>query len=136
VRGDYERHLARIRARLKGRLALAHRTVASRFPLGTRCDRPSGGYVLWVRLPDGVSGRALAAAAREKSILVSAGADFSVEGGDPPALRISVSRVTGPEIERALTVVGALARGLAKDAARRERARVAQPASEEELIRV
>ncbi len=136
VRGDYDRHLARIRARLKGRLALAHRTVASRFPLGTRCERPSGGYVLWIRLPDGVSGRALAAAAREKGILVAPGADFSVEPQDLPALRISVSRVTGPEIERALTAVGALARALAKEAARRGRARASAPASEEELIQV
>jgi DNA-binding transcriptional MocR family regulator len=136
VRGDYDRHLARIRARLKGRLALGHRAVLSRFPLGTVCDRPGGGYVLWVRLPDGVSSRALTAAAREKGILVAAGADFSVDGADVPAIRVSVSRVTGPEIERALTTVGALARGMAKEAARQKKARSLAHAPEEELIQV
>ena len=119
VRGDYDRHLLRMRARLKARLALAHRTVLGRFPIGSRCERPSGGYVLWVRLPDGVSGRALAAASREKGVLVSAGAEFLADQSDAPAIRISVARGTGAEIGRALEIVGALARGLARQASRR-----------------
>jgi DNA-binding transcriptional MocR family regulator len=119
VRGDFDRHLHRVRTRLKAKLALAHRTVLNRFPIGTRCDRPSGGYVLWVRLPDGVPGRVLSAAAREKGVLVSAGADFLADERDIPALRLSVARGTGAELEKALEIVGALARGLARQAARK-----------------
>ncbi len=119
VRGDYDRHLLRTRARLKNRLALAHRVIRERFPVGTRCSRPCGGWVLWIELPPGVSGRALAAAAREKGVLVSAGAEFRPDQADIPALRVSVARGTAADLERALTAVGGCARSLARQAARR-----------------
>ena len=118
TRGEYDRHLTRMRNRLRSRLAVAHRTVKDRFPIESRCDRPSGGYVLWIQLPPGVSGRLLAAAAREKGVLVSPGADFQPDQADVPALRISVSRGTGPEIEKALEIVGTLARSQARQALR------------------
>ncbi|MGE5344993.1 MAG: PLP-dependent aminotransferase family protein [Acidithiobacillales bacterium] len=119
ARGEYDRHLARTRARLKGRLALAHRVIRERFPAGTRSERPSGGWVLWVELPPGVSGRALAAAAREKGVLVSPGAEFRADQADVPALRVSVARGTAADLERALTIVATCARSLARKEARR-----------------
>lgn len=118
VRGEYDRHLVRMRNRLRTRLVVAHRTVKNRFPIESRCEKPSGGYVLWIRLPEGVSGRLLTAAAREKGILVSAGADFQFDQSDIPAIRISVARGTGPEIEKALEIVGTLARSLSRQALR------------------
>ncbi len=119
ARGEYDRHLARTRARLKGRLALAHRVIRERFPAGTRSERPSGGWVLWIELPPGVSGRALAAAAREKGVLVSPGAEFRADQADVPALRVSVARGTAADLERALTIVATCARSLARKEARR-----------------
>ncbi len=95
ARGEFDRHLGRTRLRLKTRLALAHRVIRERFPLGTRCERPLGGWVLWIELPDGVPGRALAAAAREKGVLVSPGAEFLPDQADVPALRVTVARGTG-----------------------------------------
>jgi DNA-binding transcriptional MocR family regulator len=140
VRGEYERHLARMRTRLKGRLGLAHRIVKERFPIDSRCDKPSGGYVLWIRMPAGVSGIALAAASREKGVLVSAGSDFMVDRADVPAIRVSVSRGSGPEIQKALETVGGLARALSRQAARRGPAREDSPGAaterEEALIRI
>lgn len=136
VRGEYDRHLGKVRARLKSRLAIAHRTILERFPVGTRCDRPFGGYVLWIALPEGLSGRQLAAAAREAGVLVSPGADFMPGRDDVPFLRVSVARETGPGLEKALETVGALARSEARLAARRAaRARTAGDA-EEALITI
>ncbi len=135
ARGEYDRHLARTRARLKGRLALAHRVIRERFPAGTRSERPSGGWVIWIEMPPGVSGRALAAAAREKGVLVSPGADFRADQADVPALRVSVARGTAADLERALTIVATCARSLA----RREARRAAAGAREDEeaaLIRI
>src|SRR6185369_11336891 len=40
VRGEYERHLVKVRARLKSRLTLAHRVVKSRFPITCVCEKP------------------------------------------------------------------------------------------------
>jgi DNA-binding transcriptional MocR family regulator len=134
ARGDYDRHLSRTRARLKGRLALAHRVIRGRFPIGTRAERPSGGSVLWIELPPGVPGRALAAAAREKGVLVSPGAEFRPDQTDIPALRVSVARGSAADLERALTLVGACARTLARKGAGRTRA-VARADEEAALIR-
>ncbi|HQR47364.1 MAG TPA: aminotransferase class I/II-fold pyridoxal phosphate-dependent enzyme, partial [Thermoanaerobaculia bacterium] len=135
ARGEYDRHLARTRARLKGRLALAHRVIRERFPAGTRCERPAGGWVLWIELPPGVPGRALAAAAREKGVLVSAGAEFHPDQADVPALRVTVARGTAGDLERALTAVGACARALARKEARRAPA-AAREDEEAALIRI
>ncbi|MGA7990797.1 MAG: PLP-dependent aminotransferase family protein [Thermoanaerobaculia bacterium] len=141
ARGDYDRHLARTRARLKNRLALAHRAIRNRFPIGSLVDRPAGGWVLWVRLPEGVSGRALAAAVRERGVLVSAGADFESDQFDVPAVRVSVARGTNADLEKALEIAGACARDLARRAARQRKsrprnAREASDAQEAALIQI
>lgn len=138
VRGDYERHLVRMRNRLKNRLALAHRTILNRFPIGTRALKPSGGYVLWAELPPGVSGRALAAAARENGVLLSAGADFQPDQADVSAIRISVARGSASDLEKALEIAGAAARDLARQAARRQKtpARETKDAAEAALIQI
>lgn len=141
ARGDYDRHLARTRARLKNRLALAHRTVVNRFPIGSAVEKPAGGWVLWVRLPEGVSGRALAAAAREEGVLLSAGADYQPDQSDVSAIRISVARGTSTDLEKALGIAGACARDLARQAARQKKgrakaARDASDAKEAALIQI
>jgi len=85
-----------------------------------------------VRLPEGVSGRALAAAAREQGVLLSAGADYLPDQSDVSAIRVSVARGTAGELEKALEIAGACARDLGRQAARqrKSRARAARDASE------
>jgi DNA-binding transcriptional MocR family regulator len=57
-----------------------------------------------------MSGKALAAAAREKGVQVSPGAEFTPESADLSAIRISVARGKTSEIVRALSLVGERAR--------------------------
>ncbi len=133
-RGDYDRHLLRVKARLRTRLALAHKTVLRRFPVGTRCDRPLGGWVLWAELPEGISGRALVEAARAGGVLVSPGGDYAPDRADTSALRISVSRSSGAALEMALESLGALARAAVRRAHRR--APRAEERREEALIQI
>jgi DNA-binding transcriptional MocR family regulator len=108
-----------VKARLRTRLAAAQKAVLRSFPVGTRCERPLGGWVLWVDLPAGVSGRELAEAARGEGVLVSPGGDFAPDRADTASLRISVTRTSGAELEKALESVGALARAAARRAQRR-----------------
>ncbi len=135
VRGEYERHLTKVRARLKSRLAVAARVIQERFPAGTVCVKPSGGYVLWIELPANVSGKELAREARDRGILVSPGVDFHPGQEDGPFLRISVARSSNSELEAALEQLGALCRNLVRHAQRRP-----QPgpirANEESLIQI
>ncbi len=133
-RGDYDRHLLRVKARLKARLALAHKTVLRSFPVGTRCERPLGGWVLWVDLPEDVSGRELAEAARGAGVLVSPGGDYAPDRADVPSLRISVARSSGVELEKALESLGVLARTAVRRAHRR--APRAEERREEALIQI
>ena len=140
VRGEYERHLGRTRTRLRARLETAHRAILESFPAGTSCARPAGGWVLWIRLPAEVSGRALASLCRERGVLLSAGADFVADGADVPAVRVSVSRGRAADLQTALGIAGAAARSLARAARRASRHSPHQPATaasrEEALIQV
>jgi DNA-binding transcriptional MocR family regulator len=94
-----------------------------------------------VSLPEGVSGRALVAAAREEGVLLSAGADYEPDQADVSAIRVSVARGTSAELEKALEIAGACARELARQAARQKKgrakaARDASDAKEAALIQI
>lgn len=137
VRGAYEKHLVRTKASLKGRLEGAHRAILDRFPAGTTCTRPAGGCVLWVHLPEGVSGRTLTALCREKGVLLSPGADFMADGMDVAAIRVSVARGLPSALPEALEIAGAIARTLVRQARRAGRPEPRTATSrEEDLIQV
>jgi DNA-binding transcriptional MocR family regulator len=54
----YDRHLKRLRKALhRSREAMAE-AIASHFPDGTRLSLPADGLLLWLQLPEGVSGDA------------------------------------------------------------------------------
>lgn len=55
--------------------------------------------LFWLRLPEGVSGRAVAQAAASRGVAVSPGADFDPLRHDLPRIRLSVSRVERKDIE-------------------------------------
>ena len=74
--GGQDAHLASLRAELQRRCdamcdALRHNAVRAG---GWTFTQPQGGYFLWLRLPDGMSGAALAAAARTNGVAVLDGA--------------------------------------------------------------
>jgi len=55
----YARHLRRLRQALHAAREHAAERVATHFPAGTRLSVPSGGTLLWLQLPDEMSGDAL-----------------------------------------------------------------------------
>jgi DNA-binding transcriptional MocR family regulator len=59
---------------------------------------PSGGYFLWVDLPEGTDVEALFKAAQDKGVVFVKGTDFLLEGGQN-SLRIAYSGVTADEID-------------------------------------
>ncbi|HLS24316.1 MAG TPA: PLP-dependent aminotransferase family protein [Beutenbergiaceae bacterium] len=63
---------------------------------------PDGGYFMWVQLPEGVDGDALADAAANRGVAVVKGSDFLTDGSRN-ALRLAFSAVTVPEIEEGVT---------------------------------
>jgi DNA-binding transcriptional MocR family regulator len=74
---------------------------------------PTGGYFLWVDLPEGsVDVAELDAAARERGVVFVKGTDFLLEGGES-SLRIAYSGVRADQIDEAVTRLAGAYRELA-----------------------
>jgi 2-aminoadipate transaminase len=72
---------------------------------------PSGGYFMWVELPEGTSVAELESAAKERDVLFVKGADFLLEGGEN-TLRLAYSGVTPEQIDEGVTRLAEAARSL------------------------
>jgi 2-aminoadipate transaminase len=72
---------------------------------------PSGGYFMWVELPEGTSVAELENAAKERDVLFVKGTDFLLEGGEN-TLRLAYSGVTPEQIDEGVTRLAEAARSL------------------------
>ncbi len=112
----HERHLRRLRERLRMQRERMAQQIANAFPAGTRFSPPRGGLSLWIELPRVVSSMALFDAALADGIRIMPGAVFSNSGRFDHFIRVSCP---GPEPESADAAVvrlGALATQLALQA--------------------
>jgi GntR family transcriptional regulator/MocR family aminotransferase len=64
-----------------------------------------GSAIFWLRLPEGISGRAVTRAAAAKGVGVAPGADFDPNGEDRGDLRLSVSRVERDAVGRGIELL-------------------------------
>ena len=76
-----------------------------------RFSPPSGGYFMWVELPEGVRVADLEVAAKEREVLFVKGTDFLLEGG-ANTLRLAYSGVTPEQIDEGVTRLAEAARSL------------------------
>jgi 2-aminoadipate transaminase len=76
-----------------------------------RFSAPSGGYFMWVELPEGTSVADLETAAKERDVLFVKGTDFLLEGGEN-TLRLAYSGVTPEQIDEGVTRLAQAARSL------------------------
>jgi 2-aminoadipate transaminase len=76
-----------------------------------RFSPPSGGYFMWVELPQGVDVAELETAAKDRGVLFVRGTDFLLEGGEN-TLRLAYSGVTPEEIDEGITRLAEAARSL------------------------
>jgi 2-aminoadipate transaminase len=76
-----------------------------------RFSPPSGGYFMWVELPEGTQVAELETAAKERDVLFVKGTDFLMEGGEN-TLRLAYSGVTPEQIDEGVTRLAEAARSL------------------------
>jgi 2-aminoadipate transaminase len=76
-----------------------------------RFTPPSGGYFMWVELPEGTSVADLETAAKERDVLFVKGTDFLLEGGEN-TLRLAYSGVTPEQIDDGVTRLAEAARSV------------------------
>lgn len=99
--GHYWRHLGRLKARLESTLGPA-RTALERLGLSVHASA-SGGYYLWVDLPEGMTESALARNAAEQGIFLASGAVFYPDRhGARPSMRVNVAYANDPRFLRFL----------------------------------
>ena len=108
--GGYDRHLRSLRRAYARRTELVQGAVAKHFPAGTRATRPSGGFVLWVELPEGCNAVELFEHGMREQIGFAPGPMFSATDRYHNCLRLSCAAQWGPRIENALARLGELAR--------------------------
>ncbi len=87
--GGYRHHLRRLRDQCRVQVDETIAQLRAHAPSGTGLDAPDGGYLLWVRLPDGVSADALARRAGRERIAFAPGTLFSPERGFDDRIRLN-----------------------------------------------
>jgi 2-aminoadipate transaminase len=100
---DLEAHIAEGRAMYKARRDAMLDSLETTFTADTTWTRPGGGFFLWVDLPTGMSGNAVADAALAEGVSVFPGSIFFPNGdGGSNGLRLSFSNSTPDRIREGI----------------------------------
>ena len=98
--GGYEQHLRRIRREYARNVELLSDAVVRYFPRDISLTRPSGGFVLWVRLPENVDSLELYKQAHEGGITLAPGYVFSPTQQFPNFIRLNAAEFNYTTSER------------------------------------
>ncbi|MCK5918338.1 MAG: aminotransferase class I/II-fold pyridoxal phosphate-dependent enzyme, partial [Cocleimonas sp.] len=108
--GTFDRHLRQIRQYYKHQRDYFLQLATRYFPEDIRISNPQGGYILWIRLPQGVDGMRLYECALEENIAISPGTLFSVNHQYNNFIRINYGQETIQNLEKAAILLGRLMR--------------------------
>ena len=111
--GGYDHHLRSIRREYANNVNLLSQAVTRYFPSETRVTRPSGGFVLWVQLPENVDSLELYKLALKNYITLTPGYLFSPTNQFSNFIRLNAAAWTYP-IERAVERLGEMVADVAE----------------------
>jgi DNA-binding transcriptional MocR family regulator len=114
--GGYDPHLRRMRREYARNMRLLSDAVVRYFPSGISLTRPSGGLVLWVRLPEQVDSLELYKMAHKAGITLAPGYVFSPTQQFPNFIRLNAAEFSYVT-ERAVERLGGMIADLASKAA-------------------
>lgn len=112
-KGGYDRHLRQLRRTLETQQAGMLEAVRKYFPEGTRATRPQGGYFIWAELPGNADALRVHREALALGISVAPGPIFSASKSFRNCLRLNSGHAWAQKAERALSLLGRLARDAA-----------------------
>ena len=112
----YERHLRRLRDRLRLQRERMAAAIAASFPEGTRFTPPRGGMFFWIELPRTVSSSAFFEAALLEGIRVMPGTVYSNAGRFDHFIRLSCPSTDIELTDEAVRKLGRLATRMAAHA--------------------
>jgi DNA-binding transcriptional MocR family regulator len=105
--GGYDHHLRRTRREYARNVSLMAQAVMRFFPPGTRVTRPTGGFVLWVQLPESIDSLELYRQALKVGITLAPGYVFSATNQYRNFIRLNAA-VWSYQVERAIETLGGL----------------------------
>ncbi len=111
--GACEQHLRRIRRTYERRVAAMIQVVERSFPEGTRVTRPSGGFLLWLQLPENADAFEVYRRSLQSGIAVTPGHIFSSSDHYQDFIRLNAAH-GGDGILAAVETVGRHAAAVAR----------------------
>jgi DNA-binding transcriptional MocR family regulator len=111
--GSYDQHLRRIRREYARNVELMSDAVMRYFPEGTRLTRPTGGFILWVQLPEKIDSLELYKLALQGGITLAPGHVFSATYQFSNFIRLNAATFNY-STERALERLGEMIAQLAR----------------------
>jgi DNA-binding transcriptional MocR family regulator len=108
--GGYDRHLRRLRYALEGQQANMLAAIARYFPAQTRVSQPSGGYFLWLELPEQMDALKLFHMALAQGISIAPGPIFSPTRRFGNCIRLNYGSPWHDDAERAMETLGRIIR--------------------------
>jgi len=104
--GHYDRHVRLARSAYALRCSAMRTAILKHFPAGTRVSQPTGGFLLWIELPDNISGTDLAEYALSRDIALSPGCLFSTRNHYGHCIRLCFSRYNSKAQAESLQLLG------------------------------
>ncbi|MFJ4348972.1 GntR family transcriptional regulator MpaR [Pseudomonas sp. NPDC089401] len=108
--GGYDRHLRKLRYALEGQQANMLAAIGRHFPAQTRVSQPSGGYFLWLELPEQMDALKLFHMALAQGISIAPGPIFSPTRRFANCLRLNYGTPWHAGAEKAMEVLGKIVR--------------------------
>jgi DNA-binding transcriptional MocR family regulator len=109
----YDRFLRGIRRNYVAQIERMKHAIAEHFPAGTRVTSPTGGYVLWVQMPQAVDASALYELCLKQGVSFAPGQIFSASDRYQNCLRLNCGLPWSPAVKDALAKMGTGAARLA-----------------------
>ncbi|SIT46344.1 Uncharacterized HTH-type transcriptional regulator YdcR [Paraburkholderia piptadeniae] len=106
--GGYDRHLRKLRAALRAQLDAMNVALRRYMPKDVKWTCPSGGYFVWLELPETIDALTLHRHAIEQGVSIAPGPIFSAARSFRHCVRINFGHPWNADIDRAVRVLGEL----------------------------
>lgn len=110
--GHYDKHLRNLRHMVTANVKLFSQAIRLYFPPETRLSLPSGGFILWLCLPETVSSIELLHLAQAESISIVPGDIFSNSDQFKNYIRLNCATPWNDDVKQAIARLGELTRDL------------------------
>ena len=109
---QFDKHLRKLRQACQYNVETMSLAIRQHFPDGTQITLPNGGYILWVKLPNGIDALKLQQAALTNGINLAPGGLFSNSDEFDQYIRLNCALPMDAELRLAIKTLGELAEGL------------------------